>query len=306
MKDLSKKSRQPFLHGLPQVDLPKSRQDNMEHVRSWLDFQPHLPELTDEHLHLYLHACYDNLEKTKQMIESCYTFRTLTPELFSNRDLLEQGLQGILDICELVLLPQPSPEGYDVVLFRFTSYESSRFVFLDGLRALFVAIDFYLSEYRLGKGLVIVFDIKGLSFAHLAKAYPISMIKKAFFYVQECMPLRLKGIHIVNTGTIIERLMALIKPFINNELGEMIHIHATVDSLTEQLPVDVLPEEYGGKAGSTTDIYNELKNTLLTQYVDWFIEEEGLRTDESKRVGKSAVKDTLFGVEGSFRKLDID
>ncbi|XP_063222909.1 alpha-tocopherol transfer protein-like [Bacillus rossius redtenbacheri] len=306
MKDLSKKSRQPFLHGLPQVDLPKSRQDNMEHVRSWLDFQPHLPELTDEHLHLYLHACYDNLEKTKQMIESCYTFRTLTPELFSNRDVYGHDFQGVIETCEVMLLPRATPEGHQVAMFRFTDYDASKLVYVDGLKALFIAIDVYLSMHGLSSGCICVIDVKGVNLGHVAKIHPLSLLKKSLFFIQECMPVRLKGVHVVNTGTIIEKVMTLCKPFLKEDLARLLHFHAAVDNLGEHLPLDILPEEYGGKAGSSASIYNELKNMLFTHYVDWLGEEEGLRTDESKRVGQSAVKDTLFGAEGSFRKLQID
>nr|CAD7437628.1 unnamed protein product [Timema bartmani] len=44
----------------------------------------------------------------------------------------------------------------------------------------------------------------------------------------------------------------------------------------------------------------------VKQHRDWFIEEEKLRVDESKRLGKAKSAGDVFGLEGSFKKLDID
>jgi hypothetical protein len=45
---------------------------------------------------------------------------------------------------------------------------------------------------------------------------------------------------------------------------------------------------------------------LLERYSDWFKEEETFRVDESKRLGNPKNAGEIFGIEGSFKKLDID
>jgi len=42
------------------------------------------------------------------------------------------------------------------------------------------------------------------------------------------------------------------------------------------------------------------------RYNSLFENFDKLVVDESKRVGKAAHADALFGIEGSFKKLDID
>jgi hypothetical protein len=44
----------------------------------------------------------------------------------------------------------------------------------------------------------------------------------------------------------------------------------------------------------------------LERYRGWFEKEEALRVDESRRQGKALNAGEVFGVEGSFKKLDID
>ena len=41
-------------------------------------------------------------------------------------------------------------------------------------------------------------------------------------------------------------------------------------------------------------------------YKSWFVEEEKYCTDEKKRPGKPKTQQDLFGLEGSFRSLNVD
>lgn len=44
----------------------------------------------------------------------------------------------------------------------------------------------------------------------------------------------------------------------------------------------------------------------MISYKDWFLEQEKLKADESKRPGKPKTYGDLFGMEGSFKQLTID
>ena len=67
-----------------------------------------------------------------------------------------------------------------------------------------------------------------------------------------------------------------------------------------------MPNEAGGKAGPL-DEYHQARKKDLEDYRDWFAEDESKsRVKETLRPGKAKNATDIFGVEGSFKKLDID
>lgn len=72
------------------------------------------------------------------------------------------------------------------------------------------------------------------------------------------------------------------------------------------MPVEALPCDCGGKSKPMKEQQEEaLKN--IENHREWFLKDEATaRVNEALRIGDSKSATDLFGVEGSFKKLEID
>lgn len=79
-----------------------------------------------------------------------------------------------------------------------------------------------------------------------------------------------------------------------------------METVKKFLPIEALTNEYDGKAGPIEEIAaKHIK--LLEEFRDWFQYDEVTRqVNESLRIGKCESAENLFGVDGSFKKLELD
>lgn len=81
------------------------------------------------------------------------------------------------------------------------------------------------------------------------------------------MPLKYVEIHIINTSSICNLLIAVSFPFLSDGLKERIHFHrSNMKSLHKYLGSEVLPKEYGGEKNlNYRAIYSRLYDAYKCQ-----------------------------------------
>ncbi|KAK9754128.1 CRAL/TRIO domain [Popillia japonica] len=151
--------------------------------------------------------------------------------------------------------------------------------------------DCVLSEDGLAEGYIVLFDMKGVSLGHLARV-SLPSLRAFMIYIQEAHPARLKSIHILNTANFINHIMRLITPMIKSEILNIVHFHSGIHP--ENIPVDILPKEYGGEACSIPELDDETKR-LCYKYIQWLKDSESLKVDDSKRPKKQSWWSYLTG-----------
>lgn len=82
-------------------------------------------------------------------------------------------------------------------------------------------------------------------------------------------------------------------------------LDSKLEKIHEKIPQKYLPQEYGGENSCISDIIAEWE-TKLRSYREYFLEDSQYGTEETKRVGAPIDFESVFGIDGSFRKLSVD
>lgn len=95
-------------------------------------------------------------------------------------------------------------------------------------------------------GAEVIFDMDGLSLQQTWQFTP-AFAKRIVDWLQDSVPMRIKGIHIVNQPKIFNIVFALFKPFLREKLRNRIIFHGTdMASLHKHILPKYLPPNYGG------------------------------------------------------------
>lgn len=281
------------------------KKEDIEHLSEWVKRQQHLPHIPERKLIALLHSCYYSLERTKKCIEKYCTFRAHAPEFFSNLDPCSTELENAWNIMDGVDLPNKDADGNRIILCRMLDSDISKFSFESACKGFQMFLENVVNEDPTVAGYVFVPDMSTMSMALVTKS-SISSIKKYLMYIQEALPLRMKKIHVINTLSFIDAIMTLVRPFMKKELTDMLEFHSgKMENFYSHVPKSLLPKDYGGDLPVFPEL-SELVKMKLKSNKEFFKEVELLKCDESKRQGVTKTDGQVFGVDGSFKKLNID
>ncbi|XP_042230142.1 alpha-tocopherol transfer protein-like isoform X2 [Homarus americanus] len=287
---------------------PERRAEDIQHIRDWLKHQPHIKARTDDWTILrFLRGCKFSLQRTKEKLDMFYTCKSLCPEWYKNRDPQDKKMRAILELGTCLPLPGYDSRGRKVVLTRWGEFDPSHIGLSDLMKVSLAVLDVWMEEDEQASvtAMVMVEDCGGLTFSHLATFTP-TFAKKASTIIQEGYPMRPKGLNYINTPAAFDTVFNIFKTFMKEKMKRRTHFHGSdLDSLHKEVPKEVLPVEYGGTNGTIEDIKKYWLQRVDARR-DWLIEDEQYGVDESKRPGKAKTSADLFGIEGSFRKLNVD
>ncbi|XP_066978641.1 retinol-binding protein pinta-like isoform X5 [Macrobrachium rosenbergii] len=287
---------------------PERRAADIQHIRDWLKKQPHIKARTDDWTILrFLRGCKFSLEKTKQKIDMFYTCKSMCPEWYTNRDPQDKRLRAILEMGEVLPLPGYDPKGRKIVLVRSGAHDPKEYMIDEVFKATcFISDIMFEEDEQAGiTGIVNILDMEGVTPAHMMQMTP-PLVKKTMTIWQEGYPMRPKGLNYINTPAAFDTVFNIFKSFMKEKMKKRIHIHGSdLESLYKEVPRECLPVEYGGTNGTIEEIKDYWLKRVDARR-DWLLEDEKYGVDESKRPGKPKTTVDLFGIEGSFRKLNID
>jgi len=287
---------------------PERRAQDIEAIRTWLKKQPHInARMDDWNILRFLRGCKFSLERTKEKLDMFYTCKTAVPEWFSNRDPDEPKMRELLEMGIMLPLPTKTADGVTIILGRFGVWDpyvySMEFIMKLGMTVTEVmAME---DEDVTVTGFVLINDNTNTSIAHMA-AFAPTVAKKAAVFMQDGYPMRPKALHYINTPPAFDTVFNIFKGFMKEKMKKRLHFHGSdLSSLHKHVPPSMLPKEYGGTNGTVEEI-TQYWVKKVDERKQWLKEDEKFKVDESKRPGKPKTSSDLFGLEGSFRKLNVD
>ncbi|XP_075166382.1 alpha-tocopherol transfer protein-like isoform X2 [Haematobia irritans] len=288
-------------------EVPDRIDSDIAMLREWISKQPHLKARTDDQLLVaFLRGCKYSLEKAKHKIDCFYAMRKAVPELYKDRFVNDKSIAILRQGC-LLRLPKPLSEaGPRIHISRYGYYDTDKFGLADvvKLSTMMGEIQFREDDNAMVMGFVEIIDLKDVTASHIFQ-FDAVLVKKLAVLGDKAWPYRPKGFHFVNAPSGTEKLLAIAKSLMSEKIKKRFYIHSKYESLYEHIPQDCLPVEYGGSNGTIADVVNTWEKKLL-EYKSYFDEEVQYCTNEKLRPGRPINSESLFGIDGSFRKLDID
>ncbi|XP_054929889.2 alpha-tocopherol transfer protein-like isoform X3 [Dermacentor andersoni] len=218
----------------------------------------------DDFLVKFLRARKYDTQSAFENIKKYFKVRKDRPELFEALTLSSVPFDVVCRKHQLLTASRHTdPQGRMVLLAKIGSWNTEICSLND-----FFRVGIALGECSLLRedfqirGIVVIVDLKGLNVYHLPYYTP-SLIRTLVSLVQECIPLRLKKIYIINNPPIFDFLFAIAKTFLKAKLAKRIRLFGyNLTELHQLVPDDVISEEHEGTNESFD--YDQLERELKT------------------------------------------
>uniref|UniRef100_A0A1B6CR84 CRAL-TRIO domain-containing protein n=1 Tax=Clastoptera arizonana TaxID=38151 RepID=A0A1B6CR84_9HEMI len=185
-------------------------------------------------------------ESACQLVKNYYQFKVKHKNMYEG--LLPSKEKNVFNHDILTVLPRRDDGGRRILILQLGKKWKHNKCSLDEVfkgAVLYMEASMLEPETQIC-GAQVVFDMDGLSIPQTWQFTP-PFAKRIVDWLQDSVPLRVKGIHVVNQPYIFNVVFSLFKPFLREKLRNRIIFHGTDrDSLHKYLSPKCLPECYGG------------------------------------------------------------
>ncbi|GAB6020057.1 hypothetical protein CHUAL_014110 [Chamberlinius hualienensis] len=221
-------------------------------VSQWIKSQAPFCGRTDEQFVLmFLRGCKFDIDKTKKKITAYYRNRLICPKWWDDREITNE-LINLSHHQTVTLLDDEEPHLPSVEIFRFSKFGPN----LSNL-------DKYFKLYSIGlevilrrpntqlNGHIMICDFKDYPLWLIPQFMSLRLAKNYYETFYLAAPIMVKKVIGLNCPFMAHIFLNhLMKPFLSEKLKSRIVLYGSQwPNLTDHVPKEMLPEEYGGTAG---------------------------------------------------------
>ncbi|EZA59217.1 hypothetical protein DMN91_007783 [Ooceraea biroi] len=267
-------------------ETPEFIAQGYKELREYIAGEPnlHLPD-DEDFLIKFLRPCKWYAKSAFRLIQRHFGFRQTYSHIFVN--LLPSHEK--VAFCSNLLYPLPirNKDGSRIILIMGGKKWKPKEVSLDSyFRSLLFLLFVAMTEYKTQiSGVQIILDMEGLTLNHITYITP-TFAKMLVEFIQRCVPLRVKSIHIINQSFLFNMAFAIFKPFLEEKLRKRIFFHGrNREPLMAHIDKKALFKMYGGELDEPEELFGTNLWQLMCQYDVLFkaLLEFGYRTNDNKK-----------------------
>lgn len=204
------------------------------------------PKTNEDFLLRFLHVRKYDVAASMKTIQNYYRNRASCPVVYS--DFVPSSVDSAGRKL-LMILPAKDLHGRPVLYFKPGLWIPREVSHVMLQKSILLCLEHMASDpASQSAGVSILCDSAGFGLDKLFSCQ-FGLLRRFLEYLQDCMPMRLKAVHIIRESKAMDLLFVLLRPFIKRKLSQRIRFHGTsYGKLYEDLPQSMLPEECGGAA----------------------------------------------------------
>ncbi|XP_065307314.2 alpha-tocopherol transfer protein-like [Dermacentor albipictus] len=185
-----------------------------------------------------------NVEAALQSIKNYYRNRAASDSVY--REFLPSKVPlAARRLC--LVLPQRDVRGRPIVFCHVGHWNPEEITYTTLQQALIMCLEQVISDpVAQTIGIVMMVDYLGFT---MDKVFSMSLglIRRLLEYFQDCMPARLKAVHILNQPYAFDVLFGVVRVFIKSKMAGRMQMHGeNYERFHEEVCPSTLPKEYGG------------------------------------------------------------
>ncbi|GAB6027014.1 hypothetical protein CHUAL_013745 [Chamberlinius hualienensis] len=223
-------------------------------LKLWLHTEIQLHTRTDEDfLLIFVRGSKANFEKAKKKLTAYYAIRKNYPKWWGNRSFEDNSTLSILQLNMSIALMDNSAFSTwpTIVITSFRNLPRQPLNVDDIFKLHTIIFDVIIRRQTAQlNGVIWFIDAKDTPYWFIAQLLNPILVRNIWNSFVIPLPVRLKGVYILNCPLIGYTIYAISKPFLSEKLKQRIRIYRTGwNELFQLIPENLVPDNNGGSAG---------------------------------------------------------